>query len=170
MRRTRLLFSVAMVAAVGACESAQSPLSPSDAALAKGGASRPSVNGHANFTWEGALQTTSFQARELPNGRVEGMLRLRARGEYAGYLYGDASCLIVNGNEAVLGGPITSSDLNATAWVLKVRDNGEGAGSVDEWSDVGFWVDGGEPENVCEWALTRYGVVPIEGGNIQVKP
>jgi len=128
----------------------------------------PSASGHANLTINGGLQTYSFNAIQNQNGSVSGRLTLDSRGQNVN-LQGDVNCLVINGNEAIIGGIIThftpNSDpsfffLLGQPFVLRVVDNGQGA--IDLVSDVNAPFD---CSNGSFLAL-----LPIEAGNINVNP
>ena len=127
----------------------------------------PSASGHANLTISGGLQTYSFNAIQQRNG-VSGHLTVDSRGQN-GMLQGDVNCLVINGNEAFIGGIITNvtpnSDPSVFAlvgqpFVLRVVDNGQGAS--DLVSDVTIGAD-------CSFGQFL-GLLPIEAGNINVNP
>jgi hypothetical protein len=131
----------------------------------------PSASGHANLTIAGGLQTYSFSAIQHRNGSVSGQMTLDSRAQNV-IFQGDVTCLVTNGNEAIIGGiithvspnsdPIYFSDLGAP-FVLRVVDNGEGANEpIDLVSDVYINIDcsGGPFLNL----------LPIEAGNINVNP
>src|SRR5262245_11568725 len=63
----------------------------------------PSASGHANLTINGGLQTYSFNAIQNRNGSVTGHLTLDSRGQNV-IVQGDVNCLVINGNEAFIGG------------------------------------------------------------------
>jgi hypothetical protein len=131
----------------------------------------PSASGHANLTINGGLQTYSFSAIQNRNGSVSGRLTLDSRGQNVN-LQGNVTCLVINGNEAIIGGIIThitpNSDpsffsLVGQPFVLRVVDNGEGAPDpVDLVSDVAAGVD-------CSFG-PFLALAPIEAGNINVNP
>ncbi len=131
----------------------------------------PSASGHANLTINGGLQTYSFNAIQNRNGSVSGQLTLDSRGQDV-IIQGDVTCLVINGNEAIIGGIITHVTPNSDpSWfyllgqpfVLRVVDNGEGAPDpVDLVSDVNAPLDCGSG--------SLLGLLPIEAGNINVNP
>jgi hypothetical protein len=127
-----------------------------------------------NLTIAGALQTASFHAREKKDGSTTGTLEVFSRGQDI-QLHGDARCLNVDGNEAWVIYETTNSKLGpipvGTGVFFAVRDNGEGANGVDEWTDASII----DPNFDCKtltpsFVLNALGVVDNEGGNIQVKP
>src|SRR6476659_11052168 len=72
-------------------------------ALANG---KPSASGHGNLTINGGLQTYSFNAIQNRNGSVTGNITLDSRGQNIN-LQGVVNCLVITGNEAIIGGIIT---------------------------------------------------------------
>jgi hypothetical protein len=102
--------------------------------------------------------------------------------------HGQVDCLVVDGNEAIVGGVFTkvTTGANTPGWFtaepgmrfwVKVRDNGEGSKAPpDEWTnwypDLPLY---GLEVTVCEpnTFVGGSGAPPwqeIAGGNIQVKP
>ena len=163
-----ILFATAL--AVGCSEQSvpTASTSPGSTAQLQSGNSGPSANGQALFTFEGAKQTFAFHAREQSNGAVSGSFEVKAHAVDI-RLHGNIDCLSISGNTAIMSGVVTHSNeplfpVGTTSW-FKVVDNGEGANALaDEWTDlfvlVGFdcTVDPG------------FALIPIEAGNIQVKP
>ena len=131
----------------------------------------PSASGHGNLTINGGLQTYSFNAIQNRNGSVTGNITLDSRGQNIN-LQGVVNCLVITGNEAIVGGIIThitpNSDpsfffLVGQPFVLRVVDNGEGAPDpVDLVSDVNAPAD-------CSLG-SFLPLSPIEAGNINVNP
>jgi hypothetical protein len=131
----------------------------------------PSASGHANLTINGGLQTYSFSAVQQPNGSVSGQMTLDSRGQDV-IIQGAVNCLVINGNEAIIGGIIThvtpNSDpsffsLVGQPFALRVVDNGEGAPDpVDLVSDLAAPFP-------CVFG-SFLGLLPIEAGNISVNP
>ena len=160
------------------CSADSSPSAPLSAvaseARAADAGSGPSVSGSAHIQFAGAFQNTTFHARVGKNGDVQGTVQLVAHDASGSKFHGEVECLRVFGNEAVLGGRVTKSDIpgdrQAIAFWIHVQDNGEGADAVDQWSDFIYYVEGQNvPANLCETALP-YPLFPIEQGNIQVRP
>jgi hypothetical protein len=131
----------------------------------------PSASGHANLTINGGLQTYSFNAIQNRNGSVSGHLTLDSRGQQV-IIQGDVNCLVINGNQAIIGGIITNVTPNSDPsffslvgqpFVLRVVDNGEGAPNpVDLVSDVFA------PDACSDGPFLP--LQPIEAGNITVNP
>lgn len=138
----------------------------------------PSANGQATLPLEllGGRQTLSFHAREAKDGTVSGSVEVKSRGQDA-RIHATIDCLVIDGNEAILGGVFTQVRLGPDSplppglievggrlW-FKVRDNGEGGGAgADQFSDV-FPVP-----DFIECDDFEVPLIPIEVGNIQVKP
>jgi hypothetical protein len=174
-RWTLLALSLLALPSCSPDAAAPAPLEPAAAALSRAGDDGPSVSGHTNVTLGGVLQTTSFHGRVDKGGEVKGKLQLDYKASRGSDLKGEVECVQVEGNQAWLGGRITRSDVpegEAIAFWLRVEDNGEGAGAApDRWSDVIYFVEGGVPvpDDICAQHYS-YPLVPIEGGNIQVRP
>jgi hypothetical protein len=147
----------------------------------------PSVNGNAILPpelYDGILATYAFQARSGFDGSVSGTLVSVSRGEDI-RVKADLDCLVVNGNEAILGGVVTHlytgpefpgvMCVGDRIW-WKVKDNGEGANApADEqtgglaemcgmftFTECSDYPVVGYPDFVPEF-------IPIWAGNIQVK-
>ena len=113
---------------------------------------------------------TRFNAIQNRNGSVSGHLTLDSRGQEV-IIQGDVTCLVINGNEAIIGGIITQVTPNSDPsfcspgqpFVLRMVDNGEGAPyPVDLVSDVNASSD-------CSLGHSS-ALLPIEVGNINVNP
>lgn len=131
----------------------------------------------------GGRQTVSFHARTARDGSVTGTFQSKSRGQGT-VVHADLDCLVVNGDEAILGGVFTRTRVDPDqgyaippgerVW-FKVRDLGEGAiVPRDEFSD---WYFGGyvtitrcAPNPIDEFPDLIPELYPIEVGNIQVKP
>lgn len=173
VRSSFLVAGLTLLAACGTSETASSPLEPASPALAASFERRGAVaqvSGHANFTYgEGLFQTTSFHAIRNADGSVSGTVQLNSHGDGA-RAHGTVACMIVNGNEATIGGPVTESTFGATAWFIRLRDNGEGSKAApDEWTDFIYSLNpNADPATICA-AGQFYQLVPIQGGNVQVR-
>lgn len=133
----------------------------------------PSANGQALFTFFGEKQTFAFHARELKDGTVKGSYEVRAHA-FDIRLHGNIDCLSISGNSAIMSGVVTHSNfppfpVGIDAW-FRVVDNGEGANApADEWTDLFVFStnDCTSPEPFDGFPAP---LIPIEAGNIQVKP
>lgn len=186
MRKAVLLVSGLTL--IGCSDQGVTPteyVTPSFSAVENAG---PSASGNAILPPElfgGIIETTAFHARVKADGSVSGTLESLARGIDLQQAHAELDCLVVSGNEAILGGVIThlnkgpefpSPACEGSRIWFKVRDNGEGAGaSPDEYTDwfsdwCGIWtqtVCGPYPyEDFPGWVPD---FVPIYAGNIQVK-
>jgi hypothetical protein len=188
MRKALLLIS--SLALLGCSDQGVTPteyVTPSFSAVENAG---PSASGNAILPPElsylnGILATTAFHARGKADGRVSGTLETLARGQDIQQAHAELDCLVVSGNEAILGGVITHLNLGPEfPWPLcvgdriwfKVRDNGEGAGaSPDEFTDWYFDWCGTFTATVCgPYPLEEFpsfipDFIPIYAGNVQVK-
>jgi hypothetical protein len=134
----------------------------------------PSASGQASLTIGGGLQTYSFTAVLHQDGSVSGQLTLDSRAQDV-IIQGEVTCLVINGNEAIIGGIITHVTPNSDPFffsfeglpfVFRVVDNGAGANDpTDLVSDV-FAFDGAD----CSLEPSLLPLLPIEAGNINVNP
>ena len=148
------------------------------AARADGGPQ--SATGHGNLTVGGELRTFSFAAIRHQDGTVTGEWELKSRATDV-VMHGEVTCLLAiarpTQGAAFMGGIVTRVDGDApgvapgTPVVFSAFDNGEGN---DDFADAMTLVQPTTPEVVvrqCAIGLrVGGGAVPIEDGNIQVKP
>ena len=165
-------------AALLACASESSPTAarpPASAAVQLSeSASGPSASGHANVIQlpSGAKRTFSFHARVMPDGSVEGEYDNHNR--QGGFVnQGDIDCLrFVGTNGAIMSGPVKRSTNPAAPpgarSIFRVEDNGEGADDVPDRVSPLFIVAGDSPVT-CQNFTTEV-LIPLVGGNIQVRP
>jgi hypothetical protein len=126
-----------------------------------------SASGGGTVDWPGGRVTYGFNAQVDASGAVKGQAEFHHRD--AGITdHVDINCLTVVGNDAWLGGTITSSDNPAVVGleiVWRVQDNGEGnAAAPDQTSTVVFGVSPG----TCN-TTPPLGLIPWTNGNVQVK-
>ena len=131
-----------------------------------------SATGHSNLTQGGELRTFSFAAIRHGDGRVTGEWELNNRANNT-RLHGSVTCLTVIGNRAWIGGITEQSNNPGTvegrgvSW--RVVDNGEGANDPPDLTSLTFTnLAPNVPELRCRNA-PPYPLMPIEGGNIQVR-
>jgi hypothetical protein len=188
LRFLRITPCVALAALLVSCTEQGTQLTePTDSPLfAKGGNSGPSANGQATLPLElyGGLCTFSFHATQK-DGTVRGSFEGKCRPQDIEF-HGNIDCLVINGNEAIIGGANTQArmgpdatfplDVGWRVWA-KVRDNGEGSNSLpDEFTDVMTWYPDEATVTACgpypfeEWPDWVPDLVPIKNGNVQVKP
>jgi hypothetical protein len=150
----------------------------SSAARADGGPQ--SATGHGNLTVGGELRTFSFSAIRHQDGTVTGEWQLKSRATDV-VMHGEVTCLLAiarpTQGAAFMGGVVTRVDGDApgvesgTPVVFSAFDNGEGN---DNFADAMTLVQPTTPDVVvrhCAIGLrVGGGAVPIEDGNIQVKP
>jgi hypothetical protein len=129
--------------------------------------SGPKASGHVQITVGGGKQTYSFNAITDSDGEVKGHLNLNSRGQEV-KVFGEVDCLVVTGNQAIVGGVIKKSDgadLEGARFAFRVIDNGEGKkGGPDAASDVVPLNPASPP---CVFAPSPD---PTADANIQVKP
>jgi hypothetical protein len=171
-RAARALLLVTAAGLLAACEAASPEAIVAPVGEARGQAAGVSeVSGHTTFTYgEDLTQTTSFHAQRSEDGVVAGTFELNVHGASKDFIRGDVTCLLQNGNEAILAGPVTGSSVGATSFWMRVRDNGEGANAApDQWSDLIYSLD--PTFDLAARCATYFypGLFPVEGGNIQVR-
>ena len=158
-------------------ESAESEnISP--AARADGGPQ--SATGHGNLTVGGELRTFSFDVIRHQDGTVTGEWQLKSRATDV-VMHGQVTCLLAiarpTQGAAFMGGIVTRVDGDApgvepgTPVVFSAFDNGEGN---DNFADAMTLVQPTNPDVVARHCAIGLrvggGAVPIEDGNIQVRP
>lgn len=150
----------------------------SQAARADGGPQ--SAMGHGNLTVGGELRTFSFDAIRHQDGTVTGEWQLKSRATDV-VMHGQVTCLLAiarpTQGAAFMGGIVTRVDGDApgvepgTPVVFSAFDNGEGN---DNFPDAMTLVQPTTPDVVARQCAIGLrvggGAVPIEDGNIQVKP
>jgi hypothetical protein len=152
-----------------------------DAVVAAQSNSGPqSATGHGNLTVGGELRTFSFNAIRHRDGSVTGEFQLDNRASQV-VLHGEITCLLAiarpTQGAAFMGGVITRVDGNApgvtagTPVVFSAFDNGEGS---NDFPDAMTQVQPTTPDVVARHCAVGLrvggGAVPIEDGNIQVRP
>jgi hypothetical protein len=136
-------------------------------------AAGPSVSGHGNLTQlpSGANRTFSFHARVMPDGTVQGEYDNHNR--QGGFVnHGDIDCIrFIGTNGAVLSGRSTRSTNplgpEGTVTIFRVEDLGEGADIIDRVSQLLIFA-ADSPNNCMNF--TPPVLLPIEAGNVQVRP
>jgi len=148
------------------------------AARAEGGPQ--SATGHGNLTTGAELRTFSFNAIRHQDGTVTGEWQLKSRATDV-VMHGQVTCLLAiarpTQGAAFMGGIVTRVDGDApgvepgTPVVFSAFDNGEGNGN---FADAMTLVQPTTPEVVARQCAIGLrvggGAVPIEDGNIQVRP
>ena len=165
-------------ATLAACASESIPtgalLGPSPAVQLSQSASGPSASGHADVIQQpsGARRTFSFHARVMPDGSVEGEYDNHNR--QGGFVnHGDIDCLrFIGTNGAVMSGRVQRSTNPAapagSMTIFRVEDNGEGADDLPDQVSALVILPADSPSN-CQ-NLTPAVLLPLVGGNIQVRP
>ena len=140
----------------------------------------PSASGHGTILLQDTDGRTvrrqfSFSARQLPNGTVQGSAVLHNPSFDPKYdAQFDITCLQIVGNRASFGGsvrkssdPVFNDEFDAAFFT--VFDNGEPGGGNDTISEVFF--DNVVEPSACQFiGADDFPQIPIEGGNVQVRP
>lgn len=147
-----------------------------------------SANGHGVLPAVGengrvVKRQFSFNARRQPDGSVKGQAQLinpafggSGNNNAPFQLHVDISCMQIVGNIAIMGGfTKRTNDANLVdAVFFTVQDNGEPGKGVDKISRAFFNDDDpttqGDPQDCLLTGPDAFPLLPIEGGNIQVKP
>ena len=139
-----------------------------------------SATGHGNLTVGGELRTFSFNAIRHQDGTVTGEWELKSRATDV-VMHGQVTCLLAiarpTQGAAFMGGVVTRVDGDApgvepgTPVAFSAFDNGEGN---DNFADAMTLVQPTTPDVVARQCAIGLrvggGAVPIEDGNIQVRP
>lgn len=140
----------------------------------------PSVSGHGTILLQGTDGRTvrrqfSFSAKQMPDGTVQGSGILHNPSFDPKYdAQFDISCLQIVGNRASLGGsirktsdPVFNDEFDAAFFT--VFDNGEPGADNDTISEVFF--DNVVEPSACQFiGADDFPQIPIESGNVQVRP
>lgn len=141
---------------------------------------RQSASGHGNLTVNGAFRTFSFTAMRRKDGEVDGRFELHNHATGV-RLHGEVTCFLAfarpldpDRGAFFAGGVITHSDgtvPEGTPVIFSAFDNGEGRNAV--FPDFLSLMQPTSPNVVqrhCAIGLRIGMPMPIEGGNIQVRP
>ncbi len=190
--RTSACLTLMAIVASG-CDSTvvETPLEPQVTLSQAAGLSQTSGGGQYTVTLGGDAMPGgfSFAANDLPNGNVTGQLRytLELFGEHVEF-HGSVTCVAVDeaNGRAWIGGVITKNksvrepyasgdifQVGKDIW-FRVLDDGEGQGTEDRTTFVGFEGGGGiiTSQEYCDAAIWPDGNArtwPVSAGNIQVK-
>ena len=187
MRRSgRLSLVVAATATLSiSCSDSAALTAPDDGAgsiaAAKLGQSADlqSASGSGHYhTQDGLWRTFSFNGTKKPNGTVTGRFHFRIHdAQGAGSrIWGDVTCLTIEGNRAWLGGYVTKAgnpNHIGRAHGFSVVDNGQGQGAAADQVTV-TWPGSSnppfdEPDEYCESKPDQQ-LHLVEAGNVQVRP
>jgi hypothetical protein len=161
MKRFRLFFTLVLA-------TASALVYPAHAVADSG----PSASGHGNLTIAGELRTFSFTAVTHKDGSVTGEAQLDNRAQGV-KLHLAIDCLKVVGNTATVSGTVTEVSgptVIQVGWksVFRVTDNGEGGKSAPDTISLVFSF--APPAFIDCHSNFSVPMMPIEGGNIQVRP
>jgi hypothetical protein len=131
-----------------------------------------SSTGNGQLTAGGELRTFAYTAITGPDGNVKGQAQLynRAQGNKT---HISINCLNVVGNTAVVGGIVVKSTGGAfDNWtgVFAVQDNGEGNSDPADRLSLTFVYPPGSGVTCFTFPFASFPTMPIEGGNLQVRP
>jgi len=131
-----------------------------------------SSTGNGQLTAGGELRTFAYTAITGPDGNVKGQAQIfnRAQGNKT---HSSINCLNVVGNTAVVGGIVVKSTGGAfDNWtgVFAVQDNGEGNSDPADRLSLTFVYPPGSGVTCYTFPFASFPTMPIEGGNIQVRP
>ncbi len=152
-----------------ACDTATSPeLNTPTPDFGKGRVIQ-SVTGSAHITSGGQLRTLSFTARRHADGTVSGEWQRFTR-NLGSLAHGDITCFTIIGNQAWLGGVVERTTTVPGGVFWTVVDNGEGANAAPD--QLSLQNVGLSPATVAFFCATTppRALIPIEAGNIQVRP
>lgn len=116
----------------------------------------------------------AFDARVMPDGSARGHWHHQFRSRTpAGRIFVEVTCLTVVGNQAWMAGYAIQAGAESNLgrpFGLRVVDNGEGNGAVDQMTRT-IWPGGvgGEPSDYCTNMPTDHPLWPLAGGNVQVR-
>jgi hypothetical protein len=175
MFSSRFLVPAVALLFVLACDSNPRLLvtAPEEAAFNRaGGGGQPdesaSGSGHATYVQE--KRTFTFTARNRADGTVSGQFQIINR-DLDIRTHGSILCMTVKGNEAWIAGLVEITDREnlapATTW--RVVDNGQGAAASPDQISFAYPSSIAIAEGWCR-DTPRWTLVPVEQGNIQVRP
>jgi hypothetical protein len=169
---------VLLGAAVAACQD-DVPTIPADAPLFAAGGSRPvyQVSGGGTVVREDAAgtrrSTYAFHATIDATGAVSGTAEIHFTSTPA-HLHIDVQCVVVEGNEAWLSGPVTRSDnpdfYLGGVWLWRVQDNGQGeSAEPDRISSFVWRPEQNYPPSACVWQPESMAMDPWTNGDVEIR-
>jgi hypothetical protein len=165
VKRTTIILTLLALAVVTAALIA---LRPTPVSAGAG----PSANGHGTLVLpDGSKRQFSFTATTKADGTVDGNAIIHNPGfDFRAHI--DVQCLVVTANGASIGGTVRSTNdpaFDGQRGFFTVFDNGEPGKGKDTISLVFF--DGAVGPEACQQvAPDFFPQMPIDAGNIQVKP
>ena len=118
------------------------------------------------------MRTFAYTAVTGPDGNVKGQAQLYNRSQ-GNKTHVSINCLNVVGNTAVAGGIVVKSTAGAyNNWtgIFAVEDNGEGNSDPADRLSLTFVYPPGSGVTCFTFPFASFPTMPIEGGNIQVRP
>lgn len=169
----KVIAALTLNAAIGCSADSRRELVAPKFAISSELANGASASGHGNFTQApGVLRTFSFEGRVMPNARVEGNYNNHNRLTGAINI-GDIDCLRrVGTNGAVLSGIVrkhTDPSAVGRTTLFRVEDNGEGENAVPDRISIVFVLPLGSPLDCTSFTPPDGFMLPIEGGNVQIR-
>lgn len=181
-----LSYALALLVGLTACQDtptqATAPSDAPDTQLARqAGSQNPvaSARGNGHRFRNGRALVFTFNAVQRADGSAEGKYYLDwqdlgpALDHQRLQVEVDVTCMSVSGNRAWIAGIVTEVDgplvVEGTVSYFYVTDGGEGAGAVDEISQLALNEPAGEDDVFCTDQPLLLSDVPIERGNAQVR-
>ena len=121
---------------------------------------------------DGTFRSFSFSARRYADGNANGQLQLNSRG-FDVFVHIRIDCLRLDGNTAYMSGLITQTSNPAEGEVgelnrVIVRDNGEGAGVIDQVSRIPANPGSVDQRTCLDENADLFPLRDVQRGNVQV--
>ena len=121
---------------------------------------------------DGTFRSFSFSARRYADGNANGQLQLNSRG-FDVFVHIRIDCLRLDGNTAYMSGLITKTSNPAEGEIgelnrVIVRDNGEGAGVIDQVSRIPANPGSLDQRTCLDENADLFPLRDVQRGNVQV--
>ena len=121
---------------------------------------------------DGTFRSFSFSARRYADGNANGQLQLNSRG-FDVFVHIRIDCLRLDGNTAYMSGLITKTSNPAEGEIgelnrVIVRDNGEGAGVIDQVSRIPANPGSFDQRTCLNENADLFPLRDVQRGNVQV--